>query len=149
MKLTANHPDEYISQVPIEKRETFIKLRETILQHIPVGFEECIIYDMIGYVVPKATYPPGYHVTPHLPLPFLNIGVQKNFIGFYHFGIYADPKLLTWFQNEYPKHETSRLDMGKSCIRFKNKIPLDLIGELVQKMSPTAWIDLYEKMIKK
>ena len=149
MKIVSNHPDEYISLIPIEKREIFINLRETILQHLPVGFEECIIYDMIGYVVPKAAYPAGYHVTPHLPLPFLNIGIQKNFIGFYHFGLYADPSLLQWFQAEYPKHATSKLDMGKSCVRFKQQIPYVLIGELVQKMSPAAWIELYEKVIKK
>ena len=113
MKIVSNNPEEYLSLIPIEKRESFIKLRETILQHLPEGFEECIIYDMIGYVVPKSMYPAGYHSTPHLPLPFLNIGIQKNFIGFYHFGLYADPSLLQWFQAEYPKHTPSKLDMGK------------------------------------
>jgi hypothetical protein len=94
MKIVANNPEEYLSLIPIEKKEIFLKLRETILQNLPRGFEECIIYDMIGYVVPKSMYPPGYHCTPELPLPFLNIGVQKNFIGLYHFGIYADSELM-------------------------------------------------------
>jgi hypothetical protein len=149
MKIVSNNPEEYLSLVPIEKRESFIKLRETILQHIPEGFEECIIYDMIGYVVPKSMYPAGYHSQPQLPLPFLNIGIQKNFIGFYHFGLYADPLLLEWFQAEYPKHATSKLDMGKSCVRFKQQIPYELVGELIQKMSPSNWIVLYEKTIKR
>lgn len=149
MKIVANNPEEYLSLIPIEKKEIFLKLRETIRQNLPEGFEECIIYDMIGYVVPKSMYPPGYHCTPELPLPFLNIGVQKNFIGLYHFGIYADSELMEWFKSAYSKHENSKPDIGKSCIRFKKNIPYSLVGELVQKISPEAWIKLYEKVIKK
>lgn len=149
MKIVANNPEEYLSLIPIEKKEIFLKLRETILQNLPRGFEECIIYDMIGYVVPKSMYPPGYHCTPELPLPFLNIGVQKNFIGLYHFGIYADSELMEWFKSAYSKYENSKPDIGKSCIRFKKNIPYSLVGELVQKISPEAWIKLYEKVIKK
>lgn len=151
MKIEASNPDEYISKIQTERIPYFKKLRETILANIPKGFEEQMNYGMIGYVVPKSTYPDGYHCTPELPLPFANIASQKNFIALYHSGIYADPKILDWFVAEYPKHCKRKLDMGKSCIRFKKpeEIPFDLIAELMQKMTVDQWIELYEANIKK
>jgi hypothetical protein len=103
-------------------------------------------YGMIGYVVPKSIYPSGYHCDTKLPLPFINLASQKNFIALYHMGIYADEKFLNWFVNEFPKHTKAKLDMGKSCIRFKKpeQIPFELIAELVSKISVQNWIDLYE-----
>ncbi|TGM72199.1 DUF1801 domain-containing protein [Leptospira mtsangambouensis] len=138
---------EYIQSLPEDRKEAFLKLRNTVKKNLPKGFEETIQYKMIGYVVPKKTYPAGYHVTPELALPFLHIASQKNGLALYHMGIYADLKLLKWFQTEYPKHCKTKLDMGKSCIRFKNldDIPWKLIGELVSKMSPKDWIQIYEK----
>lgn len=142
---------EYIQSLPEDRKEAFLKLRNIVKKNLPKGFEETIQYKMIGYVVPKKTYPAGYHVTPELALPFLHIASQKNGLALYHMGIYADLKLLKWFQTEYPKHCKTKLDMGKSCIRFKNlnDIPWKLIGELVSKQSPKDWIALYEKNIKK
>lgn len=142
---------EYIQSLPEDRKEAFLKLRNTVKKNLPKGFEETIQYKMIGYVIPKKTYPAGYHVTPELALPFLHIASQKNGLALYHMGIYADLKLLKWFQTEYPKHCKTKLDMGKSCIRFKNlnDIPWKLIGELVSKMSPKDWIQIYEKNIKK
>ena len=142
---------DYINGVAEDKKEAFIKLQQTIKKSLPVGFEETIIYNMIGYVVPLKTYPEGYHCDPKSPLPFITIAAQKNFIAIYHMGIYADPDLLNWFTNEYPKHAKYKLDMGKSCIRFKkaDAIPLDLIGELVSKMSVAQWIDLYSRKFRK
>lgn len=138
---------EYIQSLPENRKEAFLKLRNTVKKNLPKGFEETIQYKMIGYVVPKKTYPAGYHVTPELALPFLHIASQKNGLALYHMGIYADLKLPKWFQTEYPKHCKTKLDMGKSCIRFKNldDIPWKLIGELVSKMSPKDWIQIYEK----
>lgn len=138
--------EQYIQNLPDERREVFLKLRQTILDHLPKGFEECISYGMIGYVVPHSMYPKGYHCSPELPLPFINLASQKNFVALYHMGVYANEKLLNWFTTEYPKHSKAKLDMGKSCIRFKkmNDIPYDLIGELVAKISPEQWIELYE-----
>lgn len=106
---------------------------------------------MLGYVVPHSKYPDGYHCDPKLPLPFINLASQKNHIGFYHMGIYTDPDLMQWFTKEYPKHVKTKLDMGKSCIRFKNPdvIPFQLMGELVSKMTPDDWIEKYESAIKK
>lgn len=147
MQIKANNPGEYITQIPEDRVPYFKKLRQTILDNIPEGFEEQMSYGMIGYVVPKSTYPAGYHCTPELPLPFANIASQKNFIALYHSGIYASSELLDWFVAEYPKHCKRKLDMGKSCIRFKKaeEIPFDLIAELMQKMTVKQWINLYEK----
>ena len=142
---------DYINGVADDKKEAFVKLQQTILENLPQGFQETIIYNMIGYVVPFETFPEGYHCDPSLPLPFINIAAQKNFIAIYHMGIYADQALLNWFANEYPKHAKSKLDMGKSCIRFKktNDIPFELIGELMSKISVEQWIELYSDKLKK
>jgi hypothetical protein len=138
--------DEYISQVPDSQREAIILLQKTILENLPEGFVEEMNYGMIGYVVPHSIYPKGYHCDPKLPLPFLSIAAQKNFIAVYHMGIYANPELLNWFTDEFPKYSKQKLDMGKSCIRFKNvaHIPYELIGELAKKVEVAAWISLYE-----
>lgn len=136
---------EYIHDIPADKKEAFIQLQQVIKKNLPAGFEECISYKMIGYVVPFDIFPEGYHCDSSLPLPFINIAAQKNFISLYHMGLYADEALLNWFTHEYPKHAKTKLDMGKSCIRFKktNDIPFDLIGELISKMSVEQWINLY------
>jgi len=151
MTIDAKTPDEYISKLPEERKAAVSKLRETVRDNLPKGFEECISYKMIGYVVPHSLYPDGYHCDPKLPLPFVNIASQKHFVALYHSGIYADKGLLDWFVGEYPKYVKTKLDMGKSCIRFKkmDAIPYDLIKELCQKMSPEAWIQLYEKNVKR
>lgn len=141
---------DYIDSVPEDRAPYFSRLRQTILDHLPDGYEECINYKMLGYVVPQSRYPDGYHCDPKLPLPFMNLANQKNFIGFYHMGIYANPDLHGWFTTSYPDHAKYKLDMGKSCIRFKrmDDIPFGLIGELVSKMSVDDWISLYEAQIK-
>ena len=143
--------EEYISQIPEDKKDYFLQLRQSILKNLPTGFTEQISYNMPGYVVPLATYPDGYHCKKGEPLPFIHIAAQKNHIALYHMGIYAMPELLEWFQQEFPKHSTAKLDMGKSCIRFKkpDTIPFQLIGELCKKISVQQWIDTYEKLYKK
>lgn len=151
MTIDAKTVDEYISKVPDERTAAISKLRETVRDNLPEGFEEGIGYKMIAYYVPHSKYPDGYHCDPKLPLPFINIASQKNFIALYHSGIYADKQLLDWFVSEYPKYAKTKLDMGKSCIRFKKveQIPYDLIGELCKKMSVDEWISRYEKNIKR
>lgn len=143
--------DQYIADLPEERQKTMEELRKVINKNIPKGFHEEMNYGMIGYVVPHSLYPDGYHCDPKLPLPFLAMASQKNSINIYHMGIYADPALLKWFTTEFPKHSTKKLDMGKSCIRFKKAedIPFKLIGELVSKMSVKDWIAMYEKNYKK
>lgn len=150
MKIEADSPKEYLEKIPEERKEAMTKLRSVILENLPEGFQETIIYNMIGYVVPHSLYPDGYHVTPELPLPFINIASQKNHIAVYHSGIYADDSLMEWFKTEYPKYVKTKLDMGKSCIRFRNPdhIPYELIGELAGKMTPEEWVELYKEKIK-
>ena len=151
MQYKATSPEDYISQVPEERKDTLKKLRKTIKDNLPKGFEEGIQYGMIGYYVPHSVYPDGYHCTPSEPLPFMSFASQKNSVNLYHSGIYANPKLHDWFIAEYPKHCKRKLDMGKSCIRFKkmDEIPFDLIAELCTKMTVEDWIDLYETKLNK
>lgn len=151
MKYEATTVDEYIAQLPEERKTVIEKMRAIILENLPKGFSEQLNYGMPGYVVSLETYPDGYHCDPKLPLPFMNVASQKNFIALYHMGIYAKPELLEWFTTEYPKHCKRKLDMGKSCIRFKkmDDIPYDLIQELVTKMTADEWISIYEANIKK
>lgn len=151
MQIQANTVEEYINAVPEDRKEAIIKLRRVILDNIPEGFAEVMQYSMPAYVVPHTIYPAGYHCTPEEPLPFISFASQKSFIALYHKGIYADDKLLEWFRTEYPKHSPRKLDMGKSCIRFKNikHIPFELIGELVSKMTAAEFISIYERAIKR
>lgn len=151
MQYKASSPDDYISQIPEERQGPVQKLREIINSNLSDGFKETMSYGMIGYVVPHSVYPDGYHCSPELPLPFMNIASQKNFIGVYHMGMYADKDILDWFTEEYGKRCKYKLDMGKSCVRLKKMedIPYDLIGELAAKMSSDQWIELYEKNLKK
>ncbi|NNF20216.1 MAG: DUF1801 domain-containing protein [Flavobacteriaceae bacterium] len=150
MTSDAKSPEEYISEIPEERKPYMHKLRETILQNLPGGFREEMSYGMIGYVVPHELYPPGYHVNTELPLPFVSIASQKNNLALYHMGIYASPELYNWWLEEYKNRVKSKLDMGKSCVRFKklDDIPFDLIGELCTKMSVEEWITIYENQIK-
>ena len=151
MNVKADTVAQYIAQLPEERKAVVERLRKEIKANLPKGFKEELTYRMIGYVVPHDLYPAGYHCDPKLPLPFLNIASQKNHVAVYHMGLYADEKLMTWFVSEYPKHAKTKLDMGKSCIRFRNMntIPYKLIGELAGKMSVEDWISLYESQVKR
>ena len=151
MTIKASTPEEYIQNLPEDRISPVRKIRQIILKNLPKGFEEGIGYGMLSYHVPKTIYPAGYHCDTKLPLTFMNVASQKNFVALYHMGMYANPKLLEWFVTEYPKHSSKKLDMGKSCVRFKKMedIPFQLIGELVTKMSLQDWVDLYEKNYKK
>ncbi|MDX9748515.1 MAG: DUF1801 domain-containing protein [Paludibacter sp.] len=151
MKAPGTTVEEILNNVPEDRVEAFTKLHEVIINNLPEGFEAAISYGGLGYVVPHSVYPAGYHCKPAEPLPFAGIASQKNSINFYHMGIYADPELLEWFVAEYPKYSKQKLDMGKSCIRFKkpNEIPYVLIGELMRKISVKDWITTYEQKLKK
>ena len=151
MQYKATSPEDYISQIPEDRQTAAKKLRQVIKDNLPNGFEEGIQYSMIGYYVPHSIYPDGYHCAPKEPLPFMSFASQKNSINLYHSGIYAVPEIHDWFINEYPMHSDRKLDMGKSCIRFKklDDIPYKLIGELCKKISVDEWIDIYERNIKK
>ncbi len=142
---------EILDNIPEDRKEAVTKLHQTIVSNLPEGFEPGISYGMLGYVIPHHLYPAGYHCKPSEPLPFASIASQKSSISFYHMGIYMDPALMEWFVAEYPKHSKQKLDMGKSCIRFKKPehIPYDLMAQLMQKMTAAQWIALYERNLKK
>ena len=150
MKYEASSPEDYISQLPEDRKAPMTKLHTLILNNMPEGLESAMGYGMPAYFVPKSIYPPGYHCKPFPPLPFINIASQKNFIALYHSGLYAKKELHDWFVAEYPKHTKYKLDMGKSCVRFKkmDDIPYDLIEELLGKMTVEEWISIYESVIK-
>ncbi|MEO5777842.1 MAG: DUF1801 domain-containing protein [Flavobacterium sp.] len=150
MQSKATTPEQYLAELPEDRKQAMTKLRNAIKDNLPKGFEEVIGYGMLGYVVPHSIYPAGYHCTPKLPLPFINLASQKNFIAMYHMGIYGNKDLADWFVSEFPKHTKTKLDIGKSCIRFKkmNDIPFDFIGELAAKISVENWITNYEQNLK-
>ena len=147
----ATTAEQYLNELPADRKEPVRLLRDTVLKNLPKGFKETIGHGMLNYVVPHSLYPAGYHCNPQQPLPFAAIASQKNFIAFYHMGIYSQPDLLKWFVEEYPKHSKTRLDMGKSCIRFKkpDQIPYKLVGEIIKKMSVKDWIHIYETTLKR
>ncbi len=151
MKIEASTVEEYLVQLSADRRQAIEKLRTILKDNLDPNFKETLSYGMIAYVVPHSLYEKGYHCNPQTPLPFINLASQKNFIALYHMGIYANNALYDWFVEEYPKHCTSKLDMGKSCIRFKKieQIPYDLIAELAQKITVEDWIQTYEEALLK
>ncbi len=151
MQSKATTVEQYLAELPADRQKAMMELRKVIKKNLPKGFKEGMGYGNMGYVVPHSKYPAGYHCDPKQPLPFMGFASQKNFIAVYHMGVYADPKLYKWFVGEYAKVGVGKLDMGKSCIRFKNpdKIPYQLIGELASKITPDEWIAMYEKNLKK
>jgi hypothetical protein len=151
MTSKATTSEEYINELPEERKAPITKLDKLIKKHMPKGSEAGMGYGMLAYYIPKSIYPAGYHCKPFPPLPFINLASQKNFIALYHSGMYAKKELYDWFVSEYPKHCKYKLDMGKSCVRFKkiDDIPYDLIEQLLGKMSVEEWITIYESAIKK
>lgn len=143
--------ENYINSIPEERKESLLKILNLLENHLPNGFEAQTQYSMPSYVVPHSLFPDGYHCNPKEPLPFISVASQKNFIALYHMGLYANPELYQWFVAEYPKHSKYKLDMGKSCIRFKkiDDIPYDLLEMLFKKMTPQDWIQLYTENIRK
>jgi uncharacterized protein YdhG (YjbR/CyaY superfamily) len=148
MQSKAQTADKYIETLPDDRAEIISALRNEIKKKLPKGFEETMQYGMISYVVPHKIYPAGYHCKPTDALPFISIASQKNHISVYHMGLHG--KLLDWFQHEWKKHSSKKLDMGKSCIRFKKAedVPVKLMGLLAAQMKLTEWIEIYESSLK-
>jgi len=151
MQSKATTISEYLDELPEDRKEPIHKLIQQILDNLPKGFEEQMNYGMLGYVIPHSVYPDGYHCDPKMPLPFMNLASQKNFIAVYSMVIYAKKDLYDWFTNEYAQRCKFKLDMGKSCIRLKkmDDIPYELIGELTAKVCTEEWIRIYESTFKK
>lgn len=150
MQSKAKTVDDYIAEIPADRQKAMQQLRKIVKKNLPKGFKESMNYGMMGYAVPHSIYPAGYHCNPSDPLPFMGIASQKNSINIYHMGIYSDPKLLKWFQEAHAKASPKKLDMGKSCIRYKKPedIPFNLIGELAAKITVEKWIEMYESVLK-
>lgn len=151
MQSKAKTVKEYVDALPEDRKKAISELRKVILKNIPKGFKEEMSYGAIGYVIPLSLYPKGYHCNPSLPLPYMNLASQKNFIALHHMGVYGSKKLLDWFVKEYPKHCKTKLDMGKACMRFKkmDDIPYKLIGELSSKITAEEWMAICDKYAKK
>ena len=141
--------DEYLASLPEERRVPMSKLRSVIVKHLPAGFAE-VMQGIPSYVVPLSIYPQGYHCTANTPLPFISIASQKNYIALHHFGMYVDQELMQWFVAEYPRHMTGKLDMGKSCVRFKkvDELPFELIGQLAAQRTVNEWVACYQKALQ-
>ena len=137
--------DDYLAGVPEERREVLQAVRQTILENLSQGYEEGIQYGMIGYYVPHEIYPAGYHADPRQPVPFAGLASQKNHMAIYLMSVYADPELEGWFRAAWT-NAGKRLDMGKSCVRFKklDAVPLDVIAETVRRVPVSEFIDQYE-----
>jgi uncharacterized protein YdhG (YjbR/CyaY superfamily) len=149
MRSDAATPDEYILALPDDRRTVVSAVRDAINAALPDGFQEGIAYGMIGWSVPHSIYPKGYHVDPSRPLGMIALASQKNHIAVYHHGLYPGTKLHEWFVGEWPKHSAKKLDLGKSCLRFKKPedIPLELISSLAGRMTPEQWVHAYESML--
>jgi len=150
MQSKATTVEQYIAELPEDRQKAVSELRKVIKKNLPKGFKEGMGYGMMGWSVPHSLYPAGYHCNPQDPLPFMGLASQKNSINLYHMGIYANPKLLKWFQDEHAKASPKKIDMGKSCIRYKKAedIPYRLIGELASKITPQEWIEMYESAFR-
>ncbi|SPE60370.1 conserved hypothetical protein [Verrucomicrobia bacterium] len=147
MKSTAKTVDEYVKGLPEDRREAISAIRKVILDNLPEGYQECMSYGMIGYVVPHSVYPKGYQCNPKLPLPFANLGSQKNHMALYLMCIYGDAKTDQWFRKAWEK-TGRKLDGGKGCIRFKRleDVPLEVVGQLVARMPMAEYIARIESV---
>jgi hypothetical protein len=140
--------EEYLAQLPEDRREAIAAFREVILANLPAGVEEGMQYGMIGYFIPHSRYPNGYHCDPKQPLPFVHLASQKAHMAFYAFCLYPDTELKQWFQEAYAA-AGKKLDMGAACMRFKrlDQVPLDVIAQLLQRVTVEKFIEVYERSI--
>jgi hypothetical protein len=148
MQSKAKTVTEYLKSLPDDRKKIISDLRSIIIKNLPKGFEETMQYGMISYVVPHSLYKPGYHVKPTDALPFISLASQKNHIAVYHMAVYGGA-LHDWFVKEWDKASDKKLDMGKSCIRFRKPedVPVKLIGALASKLTPKQWISMYEESV--
>jgi hypothetical protein len=141
--------DKYLAELPEDRRAAIQAVRLVILKNLDKGYEEGMQYGMIGYYVPYKLYPAGYHCDPKQPLPFASLASQKNHMAVYLMCIYGSPKDEEWFRKEWAK-TGKKLDMGKSCVRFRKleDLPLDVIGKAVARVPVKEYIGYYESNIK-
>ena len=134
--------DEYMAELSADRRAPLEAVRKVILENLPQGYEETMQFGMIGYVVPLERYPVTYNKQA---LGIAALGSQKNYMSLYLMSVYGDPETERWFAEEY-RASDKKLDMGKSCVRFKKleDLPLDLIGRAIARTSVDEFIGMYE-----
>jgi hypothetical protein len=139
--------DEYLASLPQDRRLVISEVRKVILSNLPEGYAECIQYGMIAYVVPHSLYPAGYHCDPSKPLQYAALASQKNHMALYFMTVYGDPTTEQWFRKAYAA-AGKKLDMGKSCVRFKrlDDLPLEVIGQVIARVPVKAYIDRVEQL---
>lgn len=132
---------EYLKTLPAGRRDIVETVRRTILQNLPKGYEECMLYGMIGYVVPHSIYPAGYHCDPTKPLTYAMLGSQKNHVAIYLMSVYGDPATNQWFTKAW-NATGKKLDMGKACVRFKKleDVALDVLGQVIARVPVQTYI---------
>ena len=133
---------QYLAALPPDRREAIASVRTVILDHLPEGYAETMLYGMIGYVVPLKRYPVTYN---RQPLSYAGLASQKQYMSLYLMNIYGDTETEQWFREEYLA-SGKKLDMGKSCVRFKKleDLPLGLVGEAIARTPLAAFLERYE-----
>lgn len=146
MQSKATTVTEYLAELPPDRRQAIAAVRKVILDNLDNGFEEGMQYGMIGYYVPHRIYPAGYHCNPKQPLPFACLASQKNYMSIYLMTVYGGDE--TWFREQWAR-SGKKLDMGKSCIRFKklDDLALDVIGAAIRRVPLKGYIAQYEAML--
>ncbi len=149
MQSKATTVKEYLDALPEDRRKALQAVRKVIKANLDKGYKEGMQYGMIGYFVPHSIYPDGYHCDPKQPLPFASIASQKNHMAIYMMCVYSDPKLQEWFQKAWAK-TGKKLDMGKSCVRFKKieDVALEVVGEAIKRVPVKKFVDHYESVLK-
>jgi len=148
MKSEATTVKAYLAELPPDRRKAIAAVRAVMLKNLPKGYEEGIQYGMIGYYVPHSVYPPGYHCDPKQPLPFAGLASQKNHMAIYLMCVYSDPKQEAWFRKAWAK-TGKKLDMGKSCVRFRKieDVALEVIGEVIRRVPAKKFIACFESVL--
>lgn len=150
MQSPAKSVTEYLAALPPERQAAIKAVRAVIRQNLPPGYAEQMQYGMIGYVVPHKLYPAGYHCKPEEPLPFAHLASQKNYMSLYLMTVYFSASMLAWVKEQFALHG-KKLDMGKSCIRFKklDDLPLEVIGAAIARVPVDEYISSYEAILKR
>jgi hypothetical protein len=148
MKHVASSVKDYLAQLPEDRRAALAAVREVILENLDKEYEEGIQYGMIGYYVPHRVFPAGYHCDPKQPLPFASIASQKNHMAIYLMCIYGNAEQEEWFRKAWAK-TGMKLDLGKSCVRFKklDDLALDVIGQVIKRVPAKRYVDHYLKAL--
>ncbi len=148
MQSKAKTVKQYLAELPKDRREALQAIRAVLLKNLPKGYEEGMQCGMIGYFVPHSVYPPGYQCDPKQPLPFAGLASQKNHMSIHLMSVYGDPELAAWFREAWAK-SGKKLDMGKSCVRFKkiDDVPLKVIGQVIKRVPVKKFIEYYESTI--